>query len=118
MIAAQVPHLIDVIIAKKQADLNDPDMVKLYKLLSGAPGWQADDPRLNEVADVLERIMARAVEAGDADTDGFDDQLVDLLDATMVESAPASRRLLAIMRERGWAGWTRIERVPANHPSA
>jgi hypothetical protein len=34
MIAAQVPHLIDSVIAKKHEELDDPDMVKLYRLLS------------------------------------------------------------------------------------
>jgi hypothetical protein len=32
----------------------------------------------------------------------------------MVESAPAAERLVAILEERGWRGWTRIERVPAD----
>jgi hypothetical protein len=32
----------------------------------------------------------------------------------MVESAPAAKRLVAILEERGWKGWTRIERVPAD----
>ena len=36
MIAAQVPHLIDSFIAKKHEELDDPDMVRLYHLLSGA----------------------------------------------------------------------------------
>ena len=38
MIAAQVLHLIDSFIAKKHEELDDPDMVRLYHLLSGAPG--------------------------------------------------------------------------------
>jgi hypothetical protein len=46
--------------------------------------------------------------------DGFDDRFVDLLDATMIESAPGAKRVLAILEERGWRGWTRIERVPAD----
>jgi DNA-binding transcriptional MerR regulator len=113
MVAAQVPHLIDAVIAKKHEDLEDPDMVKLYSLVSGPLDWPADDPRVVEVADILERLMIRAVEAGETGADGFDDQFVDLLDATMVESSPGAERLLAILEERGWKGWTRIERVPA-----
>jgi DNA-binding transcriptional MerR regulator len=113
MIAAQVPHEIDSIIAKKHKDLDDPDMVKLYSLLSGALDWPADDPRVIEVADIVERLMIRAVEAGETDTDRLDDPFVDLLDA-MVESTPAGKRLRAILQERGWKGWTRIERVPAD----
>src|SRR4029434_7128446 len=97
MLAAQVPHLIDSLIAKKHEELDDPDMVKLYHLLSGALDWSADDPRVVEVADIMERLMIRAVEAGEVDPDGVDDPFVDLLDATMVESAPAAKRLVEIL---------------------
>jgi DNA-binding transcriptional MerR regulator len=116
MISAQVPHLTDSIIAKKHAELDDPDTMKLYSLLSGALDWPADDPRVVEVADILERLLIRAVEAGEVGDDGFDDSFVDLLDSTTVRSAPAAGRLLAILEERGWKGWTRIERVPADKP--
>jgi len=116
MISAQVPHLTDSIIAKKHAELDDPDTMKLYSLLSGALDWPADDPRVVEVADILERMLIRAVEAGEVGDDGFDDSFVDLLDSTTVRSAPAAGRLLAILEERGWKGWTRIERVPADTP--
>ncbi|MCC5031733.1 MerR family transcriptional regulator [Streptomyces sp. WAC 00631] len=115
MIAAQVPHLIDSVIAKKHEELDDPDMVRLYSLLSGALDWPADDPRIVEVADIVERLMIRAVEAGEVGADdGTDDQFADLLDSTMVESSPGAKRLVAILEERGWKGWTRIERVPAD----
>lgn len=115
MIAAQVPHLIDSLIAKKHKELDDPDMVRLYGLLSGALDWPADDPRIVEVADIVERLMIRAVEAGEVGADdGADDQFVDLLDSTMAESSPGAKRLVAILEERGWRGWTRIERVPAD----
>ncbi|MFE9096102.1 MerR family transcriptional regulator [Streptomyces sp. NPDC007264] len=114
MIAAQVPDLIDAVIVRKHQELDDPDMVKLYSLVSGAPDWSADDPRVVEVADILERLMIRTLEAGEVGDDGFDDQFVALLDSTMLESAPGAARLLAILKERGWRGWTRIERVPAD----
>ncbi|WDV52017.1 MerR family transcriptional regulator [Streptomyces coeruleorubidus] len=114
LIAAQVPHLIDDVIAKKHEQLDDPDLVKLYSFLRGPLDWSADDPRVVEVADLVERLMIRAVEAGEVGADGFDDQLVDLLDSTMVQSSPGAERLLAILEERGWRGWTRIERVPAD----
>ncbi|MFJ4856749.1 MerR family transcriptional regulator [Streptomyces sp. NPDC088730] len=118
MIAAQVPHSIDSVIAKKHEELDDPYMVRLYSLLSGALDWPADDPRIVEVADIMERLMVRAVEAGEVGADdGMDDQFVDLLDATMVEFSPHAARLLAILEERGWRGWTRIQRVPAESPS-
>lgn len=111
MVAAKVPHLIDEVIAMKHQQLDDPDMVKLYGMVNGALDWSPDDPRVVEVADILERMMMRAVDAGESGSDGFDDQFVDLLDATLLESAPGAERLLAILEERGWKGWTRVERV-------
>jgi DNA-binding transcriptional MerR regulator len=114
LVAAQVPHLIDAVIAKKHEDLDDPDMVKLHSFLRGELDGPVDDPRVVEIADILERLAIRAVEAGEVGPDGFDDQFVDLLDRTMVESSPGAARVLAILEERGWKGWTRIERVPAD----
>ena len=115
MVAAHVPHEIDSIMAKKHEDLDDPDMVRLYQLASEALDCPADDPRVVEVADLMERLLIRAVEAGEIGSDdGLDDQFVDLLDATMIESAPGAKRVLAILEERGWKGWTRIEQVPAD----
>jgi len=118
MVAAQVPHLIDAVIATKHGQLDDPDMVRLYSFLTGPLDWPADDPRIVEIADILERLMIRAVEAGEAGADGFDDRFADLLDATMLESSPGARRVLAILEERGWEGWTRVEQVPAGRLNA
>ncbi|NUR99981.1 MAG: hypothetical protein HOV67_32575, partial [Kribbellaceae bacterium] len=67
---------------------------------------------LYEIADLLERIYIRAYQAGQLGTDPFDEKLVELLDSVMIESAPEAARLLEIMEERGWKGWTRIEQVP------
>jgi DNA-binding transcriptional MerR regulator len=120
MVAAQGPHAIDAVILTKHEQLDDPDMVKLYSLVSGALDWPTDDPRVDlrlvEIADVLERLVTRAAAAGELGPDGFDDQFANLLDTTMLESAPAAKRVLAMLEERGWKGWTRIERVPVGEP--
>ncbi|WP_116953414.1 MerR family transcriptional regulator [Jiangella endophytica] len=112
MVAAQVPHLIDAVIAKKHEDLDDSDMVKLYSYLTGVVDWTVDDPRVVEIADLLDRMVTRAVEAGEVGDDGLDDRFVDLLDATFLESSPIAELLLTLLEERGWKGWTRVERVP------
>lgn len=114
LVAAQVPEQIDAIIEGKHQDLDDPDMVRLYSLLSGALEWAPDDPRVVEIADLLDRISTRALESGAMAAHQFDDRFVDLLDTTMVESAPIAQRLLSLLKERGWTGWTRIERIPAD----
>jgi DNA-binding transcriptional MerR regulator len=113
MVAAQVPHQIDAVMAKKHEELDDPDMVKLYSLVNGALDAPADDPRIVEVADILERLMIRAVEAGEAGADDqLDDSFVELLEAKAA-SVPGAQRVLAILNERGWKGWIRVERMPA-----
>ena len=112
MVAAQVPDQIDSMMVLKHAALDDPDMVRLYGLLSGAIEWSVDDPRVVEVADLLDAINQRAVGTGVPRQDGFEDRFVELLDSTMEASAPLAKRLIALMEERGWTGWTRPERIP------
>ncbi len=114
MIAAQVPDQIDAVIAKKHAELDDPVTERLYQLLSDGLDWSADDPRVVEVADCIEHLMARALDAGETDDLGLDDQFIDMLDATAVQTSPAARRLRSILEERGWNGWIRTERVPTD----
>ncbi|MBE2318510.1 MerR family transcriptional regulator [Solirubrobacter sp. CPCC 204708] len=112
VLAAQWPQQIDEVIAHKHSELDDPDMVRLYRLLGQALDWDVDDPRVVEIADIMERQMRRALEAGEVDADdGLDDPFVDLLDEAAAEAAPMAERLREILQERGWKGWTRIERV-------
>jgi hypothetical protein len=111
MIAAQLPHEIDAIIADKQKALDDPDMVLLYSLLGDVLVWDPDDPRVVELADLLERMMARSLDEGTGGDDCFDDRFVELLDTTMVETSAVAARLMVILQERGWKGWTRVERI-------
>ncbi len=112
LVAAQAPHVVDEVIAKKHEDLRDPGMLRLYRLLSDVSDWPVDDPRIVEIADLLERRMIRAVENGEAGEAAVGNPFVDLLDAAMVESSPVAARIVALLEERGWKGWTAIERVP------
>jgi DNA-binding transcriptional MerR regulator len=115
MLAPQIPLDIDSVVAEKHRQLDeDPDMTRLYRLLSSVSEWSPDDPRVVELADVVEGIRIRAVESGEVEIGEADasDPLAALLDAAMIESTPVARRLLAILEERGWRGWTQLERVP------
>ncbi|MEV5967323.1 MerR family transcriptional regulator [Kribbella sp. NPDC051952] len=112
MVAAQVPDAIEAVIARKHEDLNDPDVIKLYSLLNGAVEMPADDARIVEFADIIERLAIRAAAAGELDATAFDDGFAALLDATMLNSSPGAERLLAILEARGWQGWTRLHQVP------
>ena len=46
-----------------------------------------------------------------ADDFALDDVLVELLDSVFVNSVPVAPRLLRLLQERGWTGWTRLERI-------
>jgi len=115
LIAARWPDRIPGWIAEKRVQLGDPQQLRLYRLLGDImDADDADDPRLTEAVDVLVEIVEQAHARGELDNldEAFDDApFVDLLDALVVESDPRGARLLELMRERGWTGWTRLERL-------
>ena len=99
----------------KIAQLDDPQVVRLYRLLSAVLAGDAeDDPRLAEAADIIATLAERAYLAGELDVGVTepDDLPFDLLDAFAVESDPRLKRLMELVRERGWAGLARLERLP------
>ena len=106
-------HRMQLYAPCKSAGGSDGDC--LY-VVSDEPGHRAspDDPRVVELADNIEQLRIRAVESGEVEIGDADasDPFAALLDAAMAESTPVARRLLAILEERGWSGWTRLERVP------
>ena len=126
LVAARWPDRVREWMPGKLAELDDPQIVRLYRLgseiLDSDPG---DDSRLKEAADILAGLLERAyvpgeaaageaVAGGTAGTAGTaageasDDELpFNLLDALAVESDPRARRMLELLRERGWASWTR-----------
>ncbi|GAB2648317.1 MerR family transcriptional regulator [Kribbella swartbergensis] len=114
MVAAQMPDLVEAVIVKKHEALQHPDMIKLYSIANETLDAPLDDPRIVDLVDTLERLMIAAVQAGEAGTYGLDDKLVALMDAAVLESSPGAERILALLEERGWKGWTRIERVPTD----
>jgi DNA-binding transcriptional MerR regulator len=116
LVAARWPDRIREWMPGKLAALEDPRMIRLYRLFSELfeSGAGDRDPRLEELADLLAGLLEQAYAAGESyPGDGERDDLpFDLLDAFAVESDPRMERLLELMRERGWAGWIRLERLP------
>jgi DNA-binding transcriptional MerR regulator len=114
LLAARWPERIPEVMAGKLAQLDDPQLVRLYRLLSEIFDSDAgDDPRLEEAADIMAGLAEQAYTSGEIDLgeEAHDDLPFDLLDALAVESDPRAERLLDLMRERGWARWTRLERL-------
>jgi DNA-binding transcriptional MerR regulator len=115
LITARWPEQVREWIPDKLRQLEDPRIVRLYRLLSQIfDGDDPDDPRLVEVADIMAALAEDAHAAGGYDLGeaGRDDVQFDLLDALAVEADPRAARLKDLMRERGWDGWTRMERLP------
>jgi Fe-S-cluster formation regulator IscX/YfhJ len=97
----------------KLAELDDPQLVRFYRLASELLDSDVfDDPQAQELADILAGLLEQGA---DADEDlgewTHDDLPVDLLEALADESDPRMARFRELMRERGWAGWIRPERV-------
>jgi DNA-binding transcriptional MerR regulator len=117
LIAARWPDRISEWVSDKIAQLDDPQEIRLYRLISEIAECEPDDadPRLEELADIMAGMAQQAYQAGEVDfeeTTAQDDLPFDLLDALAIETEPRVRRLMDLMRERGWARWTRLERVP------
>jgi DNA-binding transcriptional MerR regulator len=115
LVTARWPELIGEIMAGKLAQLEDPQVVRLYRILSELFESDAgeDDPRLEEVADIMADGLERAYACGEIKPGqmAHDDLPFDLLDAHVVESDPRAQRLMNLMRERGWDGWIRSKRL-------
>jgi DNA-binding transcriptional MerR regulator len=114
LVAARWPDRIREFIAEKLAQLEDPQLVRLYRVLSEIFDSDAgDDSRLAEAADIMAGLFEQAYTSGEFNPGEVaqDDLAFDLLDALAVESDPRSGRMMDLMRERGWAGWTRLERL-------
>ncbi len=115
LIAARWPERVREFIPWKLAELDNPQLVRLYRLLSELLDSDAreDDPRLAEVADIMAAMAEQAYASG-AVLPGevtSDDLPFNLLDALAVEYDPRAVWLQALMRERGWDSWTRLERL-------
>lgn len=111
LIAAKMPDLIPTLMADKHAQLDDPRMQRFYRRIHEAIDWDSDDPRVVELVDDLVAIIEEHADEIDHFNDHYDPQLVALLDTMFLESVPIARRILELQAERGWRGWTKLERV-------
>ncbi|MGW4958863.1 MerR family transcriptional regulator [Nonomuraea sp. NPDC004186] len=113
-LAAHSPARVAEWVARKREQLADPQLVDFYLTLGRALDWSAGDPRLAELADELAAYITRmAEEQGEdyVDVAGVEPPFVQLMDDLAFDSAPPARRLIELLKERGWTGWTRLERV-------
>lgn len=114
LVAAQIPAQMPALMALKRGQIENPAVIAIYFDLLDAADWDADDPRLPAVADGLVAMFEEDAEHWNddqaADFD-LDDKLVALLDEVFINAVPIARRLLRLLEERGWTGWTKLERI-------
>jgi len=116
LVAAQLPEHMSLYMKLKQVQLDDPAIVELYRDLAEVIFWEADDPRVAAVGDRLVASFEAADPEGWEDHDDdhdITDELAELLDSVFLDSVPIARRLMARLEERGWRGWSKLERI---HP--
>ncbi len=113
LVAAQLPEHMPLFMELKGNQLDEPVVADFYVDLNEALDWAPDDPRLPAFAD----RMVSMFEAGEpADVEEWEefplpDELVQLLDAVFLDAVPLARTLLGLLEERGWTGWTKLERI-------
>ena len=112
LVAAQLPEQMPFYMRMKQQQLDDPATVELYRDLADAIAWEADDPRLVAVRDRLVALLDAAdAEGWESHDEEMTDELAGLLDSVFLDSMPIARRLMELLEERGWRGWTKLERI-------
>jgi DNA-binding transcriptional MerR regulator len=114
VMAARWPDEVREWIPAKLASLEDPRIVRLYRVLSELfDSDELDEALMREAADLMAELSEEAVAAGaDVRVGTDDDTPFDLLELLARETDPRTARMVELMRERGWATWTRLERVP------
>jgi DNA-binding transcriptional MerR regulator len=90
-------------IARKRADLADPDFQALYRGYDAAGEWDPDDPRVEQLADAIVRYLKRREPSAD-DTTGpeIDDPAVTAILASHFDhgSPPAIQRVSALVESK------------------
>ena len=115
LMAARWPDKIPAFMAEKTAQLDDPRTVRLYRLLDEMVAGGMDDERLGAVADLMVEMTEESAARGDLDRqdeDLGDDAFIGLMDSFATDAHPMVERLQELLAERGWTGWSRMERTP------
>jgi DNA-binding transcriptional MerR regulator len=114
LLAARWPEKVLEWMPGKFAQLEDPRVVRLYQVLSQLMETEGtDDPLAVEAADLMAGLAEEAYAAGAIVPSEWaqDDLPNDLLDDLANAADPRAERLRELMRERGWDGWTRMQRL-------
>lgn len=104
--------------ADKIAQLDDPRVARLYDMLGAMlHDWDVDEPvggcgaHLTEAADLLHELLQAMHANGRLDAEQpRDAAYTNLMDTFADDAHPSVARLRELLAQRGWTGWTRLER--------
>ncbi|OLF19110.1 MerR family transcriptional regulator [Actinophytocola xanthii] len=113
-LVAHRPERVPAWVGRKREQLADPRLVGFYRTLGETLDRTDADRRLTELADELAAGLTRMADERGADY--VDDLDIDpsfaaAMDALAFDSAPPARRLTELLTQRGWTGWTTLERT-------
>ena len=113
LMAARYPEELPAIMADKVAQLANPKIVRVYQLIGRiAENWP-DEELLRQIADLMSELFEQAAASGELDWQDEhmpDAAFIRLMDSYADASHPAVARLRELLAERGWTGWTRVEK--------
>ncbi|SCF19473.1 DNA-binding transcriptional regulator, MerR family [Micromonospora matsumotoense] len=113
LMAARWPDAIPAMMADKVAQLDNPQVVQLYRLVGRlAENWQ-DEELLRETADLMAEMFAQAEANGELELQDEvtpDPAFVRLMDSLADAAHPVVGRLRKLVADRGWTGWTVVEK--------
>ncbi len=118
LVAARYPDRIAAIMTDKIRQLQDPRVIRFYRLINRMISNQVHEQLVQETADLLVELFEDAAANGQLeqqDLDADDSAFVQLLDS-MAEGNLMIARLQELIAERGWTGWTRVERIGRRLP--
>ncbi|AVT36292.1 MerR family transcriptional regulator [Plantactinospora sp. BB1] len=113
-LAAHSPERVPEWMARKREQIAAPQLIGFYLTLGQALDRTDDDPRLVELADKLAAYITQmADERGEdyVDDTHIEPPLVKLMDTLAFDTVPPARRLIELLKKRGWTGWTELKRV-------
>ncbi len=111
--AARFPDSIPAIMADKRAQLADPRTIRLYTLIGRIAENGEDDELLRQTAELIHELLEEAEGNGDLELQGeltSDPTFTSLVDSFAGAAHPAVGRLRELLAERGWTGWTVVEK--------
>ncbi|KAA1395901.1 MerR family transcriptional regulator [Aeromicrobium ginsengisoli] len=114
LVAARYPDEIVAYMEEKVRQLEDPRVVHFYQLISQILADDEDHGHVvQEMADLLIEMLEEAAASGQLEQQDLkmdDSTFVQLLDS-MAEAHPVVVELQQLLAERGWTGWTKVERA-------